>query len=141
MNILKKTFIFAMPAMIAGCDDTRDYVITDKDVDAKEIVFHDLGDKDNLHIMTFDFDACPLDSILFKHLSAGDTISGSGELMGMPLMEHYWGSNQRTNRIRRVNGIYYWDWAKDKEKAARLANDKRIVREKVNQIRTRHNQK
>lgn len=139
MNILKKSFIFAMPAMMTtACDDVRNYVITYKDDQAKEIEFVAVGDPDEEHIMIFDLKGRPQDSTMFKYLKTGDTLSTY--YTGNPVISpHYWTGAQDTKMpyILKINGRDAKEWTRAKIAAAEQEKQKQLMHQELNRIRSR----
>ena len=113
MNILKKSFIFAMPAMLAGCGPKARYVITDK-ADNK-IVYNQVTPAVDTtrHVMVFG----PYDVDLYKCLSIGDTIEGYDSIARMITSASIHGRRGRSDVIYMVNGNYASYFVRDRKEA------------------------
>lgn len=103
MNVLKKTILLAMPAIMTGCGQQRvRYVITDKADNA--IVYNQVMPVVDTthHVMVFDQE--PMD--LYKYLSVGDTIGGYDNMAELVADSHWRGRWDRYYTISTVNGEY-----------------------------------
>ena len=106
MNILKKTILFTMPAIMAGCGQRARYVITDK-ADGN-IVYTQVAPvvDTTRHVMVFDQETMDL----YKYLSVGDTIEGNENIEKLAAPAHWSSKWDKYYTIIAVNGVYTSDF-------------------------------